>query len=84
MDNVRRVFLLSGVGVTIFATGLLGGLGASSAGHASIASLRASRAVSDAQKEVAGTEMTAAIISTIFYLGSLVAFAVVMLYMTYR
>jgi hypothetical protein len=84
MDNVRRVFLLTGLGVTLFATGVLGGLGADAAGRAAGAAKRAERAVGEADKQSASIEETAAILSAVFYFGSLVAFAIVIMYATYR
>lgn len=83
MEDVRRAMVLSGLGVTVFATGLLGGLGACAAGKAAAATKRMKRS-QDSVKEEAQAEQVGAIVSSALYLGSLVILVVLVMVATYR
>lgn len=83
MEDVRRAMVFSGAGVTVFAVGLLGGLGACAAGKAAAATKRM-EVSQDSAKEQARAEQVSAIVSSALFLGSSVVIVVLILLATSR
>lgn len=85
MADVRRTLTMSMLGVTLFGMGLLGGLGACSAGKAAVAAkVRDSKTATEQQRDEAEIMEAASIASSVLFFVGMLGFTTMLMMATYK